>query len=249
MGSRRTHSGAERVYEAARLWVDRALRVDDSLFTPGKPIWSSRWLTELRGRFLDNPDESTASFLNKFKGQLEHGAPEIYQLAAEALYVHFLIVSAKDSTEEQRVIDTVLAWSPDRVAIPPDLVAGLTPGIANPGQNFHAGRPFQTGFLIEFAEQWKEQEPDKQHRLLANPWEFKRFATALEFRSVTLQGNPNRPRAQRDAMFHLVFPDTISRRLRIPSIANTRIAKAFSNLSHTTNGRRRPPIKANPPRA
>ena len=228
MGSRRTHSGAERVYEAARLWVDRALRVDDSLFTPGKPIWSSRWLTELRGRFLDNPDESTASFLNKFKGQLEHGAPEIYQLAAEALYVHFLIVSAKDSTEEQRVIDTVLAWSPDRVAIPPDLVAGLTPGIANPGQNFHAGRPFQTGFLIEFAEQWKEQEPDKQHRLLANPWEFKRFATALEFRSVTLQGNPNRPRAQRDAMFHLVFPDTFE---AITSVDHKyKIAKTFSDL-------------------
>ena len=35
MGSRLTASGTERVYAAARLWVDRALRTDDSLFTPG----------------------------------------------------------------------------------------------------------------------------------------------------------------------------------------------------------------------
>ena len=50
MGSRLTASGTERVYEAARLWVDRALRSDDSLFTPGKPIWSRQWLGELRRR-------------------------------------------------------------------------------------------------------------------------------------------------------------------------------------------------------
>ena len=36
MGSRKTYEGAERVYEAAALWVDRALRSDDSLFTPGR---------------------------------------------------------------------------------------------------------------------------------------------------------------------------------------------------------------------
>ena len=57
MGSRKTYDGAEKVYEAAELWVDRALRTDDSLFTPGEPIWSSRWLRELRERFLDRPDE------------------------------------------------------------------------------------------------------------------------------------------------------------------------------------------------
>ena len=55
MGSRKTHEGAEAVYAAAQKWVDCALRKDDSLFTPGKPIWSSRWLGELRERFLDNP--------------------------------------------------------------------------------------------------------------------------------------------------------------------------------------------------
>ena len=40
MGSR--IEGADSVYAAAELWVERALRRDDSLFTPGESIWSSR---------------------------------------------------------------------------------------------------------------------------------------------------------------------------------------------------------------
>ena len=71
MGSRRTKDGVERVYEAAEAWVDRALRTDDSLFTPGKAIWSSRWLGELPERFLDQPDESKESLLVKLEHQLQ----------------------------------------------------------------------------------------------------------------------------------------------------------------------------------
>ena len=35
MGSKLRVDGVENVYQAAGLWVDRALRTDDSLFTPG----------------------------------------------------------------------------------------------------------------------------------------------------------------------------------------------------------------------
>ena len=52
MGTRITLDGAGKVYEAAWVWVERALRADDSLFTPGKAIWSSHWLGEIHQRFL-----------------------------------------------------------------------------------------------------------------------------------------------------------------------------------------------------
>ncbi len=51
--------GVENVYAAAQTWVDRALRDDDSLFTPGTPIWTLHGLRELRERFLDRPDDDT----------------------------------------------------------------------------------------------------------------------------------------------------------------------------------------------
>ena len=228
MGSRKTMDGAEKVYEAASLWVDRALRTDDSLFTPGKPIWTSQWLEELRERFLDRPDVPGDSFLEKLQRQLEKSPPEAYQLIGEALYFYFLIVSTKNSTNEQGVINKVLGWSPNPVVIPQDLVTCLIPGIANPGQMFHSARPYQVGFLIECAEQWRERESSEHQRLLDDPWAFKDFLMRLNFRSELLRGNPNRPRTQREALLHLVFPDTFD---GIVSVDHKEIiAKKFADL-------------------
>ena len=138
MGSRKTHEGAERVYAAAELWVERALRRDDSLFTPGKAIWTRELLGEscCGIRFLDNPDEGSDSFEMKLERQLADSPKEVYQLMGEVLYVHFLIVWTKTITNERRVIENVLEWSPEPVDIPLDLVYSLTPGIAAPGLRF-----------------------------------------------------------------------------------------------------------------
>ena len=226
MGSRLTASGTERVYAAADLWVKRALWIDDSLFTPGKPIWSKEVLGEVHRRFLDRPDESGDSFLEKLERQLNGSRPEVYQLMGEALYIHFLYVSTKNSGKEQEVIGTVLNWSLEPTTIPPDLVTGLTPGIGTPGTRFFTDRPFQVAFLIEVAEQLKEQEPAEQRRLLGDPWRFKEFVMGLEFGSALMQEYVNRPLAQREALFHLVFPDTFE---AITSVdQKERIAKAFS---------------------
>ena len=163
-------AGAETVYAAAAAWVDRGLTRDDSPFTPGKAIWTSEWLDELHRRFLDRPDESTGqSFLDKLERQLEGAPPEAYQLMAEVLYVHLLIVYTTDSTRERELLDRVLGWSLEPVSIPPELTAGLTPGLASPGLAFHTYRPYQVGLVIEFAGQWKQLEPDERKRLLEDP--------------------------------------------------------------------------------
>ena len=228
MGTRITAHGAERVYAAAALWVERALQTDDSLFTPGRPIWSSRWLGELRERFLDHPDESKDSFREKLRHQLEGSPPEVYQLMGEALHVYFLIVSTKDSTDEQRVIDSVLGWSPTPVVIPPNLVAGLTPGIANPGAAFHTYRHIQVGFLIEFVERLKKQEPAECRRMVDNPWAFKDFLIATRPRSNLLRNYQYAARIQREALLHLVHPDTFE--AIVSTDHKKRIAETLSNL-------------------
>ena len=228
MGTRKTGEGVERVYEAAKAWVERALRMDDSLFTPGKGIWSSRWLGEIHERWLNHPDASSDSFLEKLEGQLANSPPEVYQLTGEVLYFQFLIVTTKKSATEERVIDTVLGWSPSPVAIPRELVAGLTPGIVRVGHYFHKNRPFQAGFLIEFVEQWKEKGPDERQRLLANPWDFKDFVMRLGFRSKLLKDNSHRPSPQREALLHLVHPETFEAIVTVDH--KERIAKAFEHL-------------------
>ena len=228
MGTKITVNGAEKVYEAASTWVKRALRSDDSLFTPGRPIWSSQWLAELHERFLNDSDKSGTGTAEKFLRQLAGSPPEVYQLVGEVLYFHFLVVTTKNSTGKQSRINDVLEMSAAPVQIPENLVASLKPGLVNPGQNFHSNRHFQLGFLIEFVEQWKERGEDEQIRLLASPWEFKDFAKGFHFRSVLLRDSPNRPNTQREALLHLVFPDTFD---AIVSIRHkVKIAETFADF-------------------
>ena len=228
MGTRITARGTEKVYVAAQRWVKAALRTDDSLFTPGKAIWSSRWLGELHERFLNQPDESSDSFLEKLQRQLANSPPEVYQLMGEVLYLHFLIVSTRSSNAEKRVIDTVLGWSPSPVEIPQELIVSLTPGIASPGTYFHTSRPFQIGFLIEFAEQWKELEQDELQRSLDDPWVFKDLVMKMPLRSHLLSDSQNRPQTQRLALLHLSHPDTFES--IVSADHKEKIAKTFSHL-------------------
>ncbi len=225
MGTRIMTGGTEKVYSAAEMWVEAALRTDGSLFTPGEQIWTSRWLGELHRRFLDNPDESKASFLDKLQRQLEGSPPEVYQLIGEVLYIHFLIVTTSNSADERQRIDTVLRWSQTPVEIPPKLVAAITPGIATPGTGFHMYRPFQVGLLIEFVEQWKEQDPGERERLLNEPWAFKEFLMGVRLHSRLLRDNQNTPRIQRQALLHLTYPDAFEAIVNLDH--KEKIAKTF----------------------
>ena len=232
MGSRKTHDGAEKVYEAAQRWVDCALRADDSLFTPGKAIWSSQWLQELRERFLDRPDEGGGDFYEKLETQLEGSPPEAYQLMAEVLYSHFLIIwsgTMRADTKEER-IERVVGWSEQEIEIPAELAVGLTAGIANIGQARSRHFPFYVGFLIEFVQQWKELEPDECQRLLADPWAFKAFATQLVLRGQLFRESPNAYRVQQEALLHLVFPDHFEGTVSIEQKTLIAEADAFAHF-------------------
>ena len=231
MGNSSTDAGKESVYAAAAQWVDRALRTDDSLFTPGQTIWSSPWLGELRIRYLDQPDESSDDFYTKLQRQLEGSPAEVYQLTAELLYVHLLIVyqgSMKGSTKMKR-INQVLGWSDKETVIPQDLVDSLSVGVANTGPAFNTLRPFQIGFLMEFAAKWKGLQDEDRKRFLDDPWAFKKFLqfdpTSLLFNNKEGDGSY---RAQFQALLHLVFPDTFE---AILSTAHKQqIADAFATM-------------------
>ena len=69
MGSRKTGEGFDKVYAAASAWVERALKADDSLFDPGKSIWTAAGLQQLRERFLDRPDYGSGNFYDKLRQQ------------------------------------------------------------------------------------------------------------------------------------------------------------------------------------
>lgn len=189
----RTH-----IYEAAERWIDAALRHDDSVFTPGQPIWSPAVIADLYTRFVENPDESPRSFDEKFKDQLADAPPETIQLAGELLYFHFLVADDMSGDHKRNVVNRVLSWSSEPVSIPDDLARSLEHGIASTGVAYRTYRPFQLGFLLDTVRNWKTLDPDERVRLLADPWAFKEFVFSLPITAAY---------AQRLALIHFVHPD------------------------------------------
>ncbi len=206
MSARHTGDIAERTYQAAELFKANALLGDDSLFTPGTPIWTPELLGELRTRFLDHPDTGEGYFIGKLEQQLAGSPPEVYQLMGEVLYVHYLILAVTIETKRRNIEGNVLKWSPKPVTIPQKLDAGLQARFVNLG---HAARqiPFQVGTLIETVEQWKELAAGKRESLLEEPWAFKDFLYGVTFRSQLLINSQNKGDAERHLLLHILFPD------------------------------------------
>ena len=240
MSSRKAGDGQERVYAAARKWVERALRTDDSLFTPGVPIWSRRWLGELRRRFLDRPDEWNLPPRSNFFGKLERllaGSPaQVYQLMGEVIYVSYLVVSHRErggmsESQKRKRIEQVLGWSPRPTKVPDDCADGLAPGLVHPGPSFTANFGLQFGYFIEFVEQWKERGPDD--RLLDSTdaeaaWEFKEFVARVDWRGPLRSSRSNSRAMQQATLLHLVHPDTFEAILSVDH--KSEIAERFAYL-------------------
>ena len=200
---------AENTYQVAEMWVDQALREDGSLFTPGRAVWTQAWLSELRRRFMDRPDEGSRRFEEKLRDQLSGSPPEVYQLMAEALYIHTLILTPFESNWNR--LQEVLSWSPEPPSIDSDLWSLLSSGVEAEFINLGPGRqyiPFQVGTLIETVEQWKDLPSASQEELLEDPWAFKGFVFGRRLRSRLLVNNQDSGDAVRHLLLHIVFPDT-----------------------------------------
>lgn len=76
--------------EAAEHWKQNALLADGSIFSE-KLLWKLEHLEALDRYFIQQPDDSERSFFEKLADQLTPTLPEVKQLAAELLWVKFLV--------------------------------------------------------------------------------------------------------------------------------------------------------------
>ena len=142
---------------------------------------------------------------------MDDSPPEVYQLMGEVLYAHFLISwhGAGGMTGDTKVerINRVFEWSDQKIAVREYLIAGLTPGMAAIGAG-QSTRPFMVGFLIEFVDQWKALKPGERDHLFDDPWAFKNIVMGMKLDSLLLGHNQKTPWIQKEALLHLVYPDT-----------------------------------------
>jgi 5-methylcytosine-specific restriction enzyme B len=193
-------TNADLLYAAAARFVDAALRSDDSLFTPGRPIWTADNLRDLSARFLDNPDTGDRAFEEKLVDQLRHSSPAVVQLAAEIIFVYLLIVHTSEMKPARKValLKSILANASRAIPIPADLVGALEQGIARAGIAYHSRRDAQFAFIIEAVLGLKVLPDTDRAVALSDPWVFSEVLRRHERKYAG---------AMRNALLHLVYPD------------------------------------------
>ncbi|MCU0290925.1 MAG: AAA family ATPase [Thermoanaerobaculaceae bacterium] len=189
----------ELLYDAATLFVDAALRRQDSMFTPGKPVWRGETIEDLYQRFVKSPDVSSSTFEEKLQRQLAGGPADSYQLAAEVLFVHLLPARSTGGARKRELVNTVLGWSPAPVELPTKLARALDTGLVGEGVAFKTHRPHLLAYLLEFARRWRSLGDEERAGALNDPWAFKVLVFSLPMPKA---------RNQAEILLHLVHPRT-----------------------------------------
>ena len=103
------------VYDAAETWRDRCLVGDSSILATGQAFWKAEFFDELDQSFIQRPDTSRATFLEKLERQLEGASDEAIRLMAEVNWVVTLFPSnIKPDTKSQNV-RKIWSWSNDKL--------------------------------------------------------------------------------------------------------------------------------------
>ena len=175
---------------------------DKSLFAVG-PRWTADLLGELRQRFVESPDESSAVFLEKLKGQLAEASPEAIQLMAEMLWVLMLFQSNVSASKKRENIEYVWGWSgSDFPVAQPLMTDEVISGLGSAGQGFNRYRADELAWLIRMVDAFKKLPQGQREQYLREPWQCAEWLDAQPWA---------RGRQMRHILLHLLFPETFER--------------------------------------
>jgi len=188
------------IQQATAHWRDRCLLNDGSSLSDST-IWTAPNIQQLIRYFVERPDASSASFFSKLKEQLGPASPEAKKLAAEMLWVMYLIVSESAIRAETKRLQIRKVWSWSGEQLPdnhPMLGKVLASGVAHPGTAYNTQRWRELQFFIRWIERWKAIAAEERKRLLSDGWAFARWLDQLD---------ETRGRQLRHILLYLLFPD------------------------------------------
>lgn len=192
-------SGQKPFYAAAGAALRVGFYNGDSLFSPGRPVWSKRVVEDLYHRFVEPPRLEGESFPEMVERKLRGAPDETIQLLAELLFLHLLAPSNMGMLSKKVLLLRVLGVASEPIAFPDKLEAALGGGFANVGRAYVAYRDRQINWLVRVLRAWKELLTRSKQKALENPWAFRDIADSVPILSAY---------SQRNALLHLAFPTT-----------------------------------------
>jgi len=154
--------------------------LDDGSALSDEHLWTLPLFDELVLRFVDNPDESQAGFVEKLGRQLADGSPQAKKLMAELLWILNLFPSNIGPTAKRRLVMEVWDWSGDSLGRDhPMLQDGLLEGMGSAGPGFLAHRWREVRFAVNAMRAAKRLSREGRQDLLLTPWGFAEWLDAV----------------------------------------------------------------------
>ena len=206
------------ILSAASKWKDECLLEGKSIFADGA-IWTEANFAALDRYFVQNLDYGEGDFFQKLKAQIEPAPADAKKLAAELLWVMYLVIhkEAMSPATKRLQIKMVWGWSGQSLADEHwALDDVLASGVSNPGPAYHAHRWREYRFFITAMADWVALDSADRQRLLSKPWDFAEWLEATEFAAG---------RQLRHVLLYLLFPDTFERILTTSH--KKEVARAF----------------------
>ncbi|PIM66539.1 AAA family ATPase [Streptomyces sp. JV178] len=175
-----------------------------SAFQPNLSAWDATTASDLRARFVDQPDESSDTFLVKLRRQIA-GAPDgTIALAHELLFVNMapLVPEQIGQRKKREILDEVASWG-DRLMNVPTAVEPALKGFLHGGQGFLNYRWAQFQILVLLVERLAGLERPEREAFLGDPWRFRDLCFAVQDSVGHKKG-----RAQIHVLLHALFPDS-----------------------------------------
>ena len=192
------------VLAAAERWREDCLVRGGSIFTD-EMLWVHPNVDALVTHYVQNLDDGEGDFFQKFETQLADAPAPAIRLAAEILWVMYLIVSrtASSGATKRLQIRKVFGWSGQE--IPADhwaLGEVLDRGVGHPGTAYQTQRWRELIFFVEFLGRWTPLSQEEKTHLLGDPWEFSQWLEGVEGASR---------RQLPHILCYLLFPDSFER--------------------------------------
>ncbi|MEU3431519.1 McrB family protein [Streptomyces gardneri] len=174
-----------------------------SALQPELAAWTDATASDLRARFVDQPDESSDTFLVKLRRQLTGAPDETIALAAELLFVNMapLVPEQIGLPKKLEILGEVLSWADRPMDVHPDLKPALK-GFLHGGQGFLNYRWAQFQILVLLVERLAGTEGPEREELLDDPWRFRTLCFDIQDSIGHKKG-----RAQIHVLLFTLFPD------------------------------------------
>jgi 5-methylcytosine-specific restriction protein B len=192
----------EPIFQAAAHWSQHCLSQDGSVFTD-KQLWCLEHLEAVDRYYVNRPDDTERTFLEKLREQLAPTRVEVKQLIAEMLWVMLLCPS--NIGPEKKREDVKLVWSWSGFTLPDDLKwlsVQVLKGLGSTGQSFNYNRWRELVFFVRFMLALKRLDSGQRDHLIGDGWALGKWMEALPEQGL---------RQMRHMILFLLFPDDFER--------------------------------------